>query len=277
VHSPSARICSPHPAVPSSSHLSSSSPPPRPSPFSSSISSFHPFFPPPAGPIIESKTIDGVSVVAGISFQYQLPRDPAALCKLVQEYGVEPGAAKTFYIAYVRAAARDAIGEFEVVDFWQQRSVIAIKVKDRVRASIEAHSGTMLGFQLLTLDIPDAIQREIEDTTVQSQRVFQLQLQQQGAQVAAVTRQLQAQVTAEISIIAAGASGNATIVSTTAEAAALNLTISAEARAYASLKSALNLTNEELMALVYIDTLLKTPAAGMRIQAPLPSVLDGGH
>lgn len=224
------------------------------------------------GPIIESKSSDGVNVFAGISFQYTFIRTPENLCKIIHFYGNAENARK-FIINFARSAARDAIGEFRVSDLWQQRSTIAARVKQAVGQAIEQHHVTMMNLQLLTLDIPDDIQKEVENTMIQSQMVFQLQLQQQGLIVTTRTKQLQAQQSAEISIINAIASSNATLTQAKVEALALNVTITAEAKGYAAIKNALNLTNTELLSLVYIDTLLKTTAGSVVVGENLPSIL----
>jgi len=221
------------------------------------------------GPIIESKTSDGVNVYAGISFQYTFIRTPENLCKVIQYYGTSDNA-RNFIINFARSAARDAIGEFRVSDLWQQRSTIAARVKQAVGNVIQNHHVNMINLQLLTLDIPDDIQREVENTMIQSQMVFQLQLQQQGLVVTSITKQLQAQQSAEISIINAIANSNSTLTRANIEAVALNTTISAEAKGYAAIKNALNLTNDQLLSLVYIDTLLKTPAGSVIVGEHVP-------
>lgn len=225
------------------------------------------------GPIITTKTFDGVSISAGVSFQYRYERSAAALCDIVNRYGVAQY--EQFVISYARGAVRDAIGQFAVSELWTSRPEVASAVKAAVGAALRPHHAILANLQLQTLDIPDSIQNEIENTTVQGQRITQAELSQQAARISSTTRLLQAQVAAQAQILAAAALANATLYDAKARSAALNLTVSAEAEAYASLKDALQLSNEQVVTLAYIDAILSAAgsASGVTVRGSIPDIL----
>lgn len=105
------------------------------------------------------------------------------------------------------------------------------------------------------------LQDEIENTTVQFQRISQAQLNLQATTVAAITQQLQAEQQAQVTVIQASAGANATLLDAQARADVLNLTISAEGSGYKALATSLGLTTRQLLDLVWIDTVLATNAS----------------
>jgi regulator of protease activity HflC (stomatin/prohibitin superfamily) len=217
-------------------------------------------------PIVDAKTRDGVTIFMGMSLQYRLLRTPADVCALYHAYGKNW---EEFYITYARSVARDAVSHFLVTDLWTRRSDVAGAVGAAVRLELARRRAEVVGFQLLTLDIPDALQAEIENTTVQFQRIAQAQLELQATTVAAITRQLQAQQAAAITVIQASADANATLLDARARAAALNFTVTAEGAGYAALAASLGLDTRGVLDLVWIDTLLGTRAPlALRVDAP---------
>jgi regulator of protease activity HflC (stomatin/prohibitin superfamily) len=208
-------------------------------------------------PIIDAKTNDGVTANVGMSFQYRLLRTPEDVCALYRAYGKEWN---SFYTVYARARARDAISLFNVADLWTRRADVADAVGAAVRDELATRWAEVVGFQLLTLEIPSELQDEIANTTVQFQRISQAELTLQATTVAAITRQLQAQQAAAITVVQASADSAATLLDADARAAALNYTVTSEAVGYRALKDALGLDTRGLLDLVWIDTLLGTSA-----------------
>jgi regulator of protease activity HflC (stomatin/prohibitin superfamily) len=113
----------------------------------------------------------------------------------------------------------------------------------------------------LGLSPQQQLQDEIENTTVQFQRISQAQLNLQATTVAAITQQLQAEQQAQVTVIQATASANATLLDATARADVLNLTVSAEGAGYKAMATALALDTRQLLDLVWVDALLATNAS----------------
>jgi len=90
------------------------------------------------------------------------------------------------------------------------------------------------------------LQDEIENTTIQFQRIGQAQLNVQKENVTAITRQLQARVTGTITVLNATFGANATLIDANARAAVLNLTSVAEATSYNAFKTGFSMSNQEV-------------------------------
>lgn len=210
--------------------------------------------------IITSRTSEGMTVQMALTVQYSLVPQGASLCGLVRNYGTGEGAWKPFYIQYIASTARTTLSQFGVYDMWQQRGAVAAAVRAAVTAELSTRGANVVGVQLLSLDVPDALQNEIENTTVQFQGIFQAALSQQAQTVAAVTAQLQAETAAQVTLLNANAAATSTLSIATAAAAGLNLTAVAEGKGYAAVANTFGMNTTELLAFVWIDALLNTNA-----------------
>jgi regulator of protease activity HflC (stomatin/prohibitin superfamily) len=218
-------------------------------------------------PLIVARTSEGAVVTMEIAVQYQLPRNAQRLCDIVYAYGTSYD---TFFTNYVRGVARDAMGTFLVQDLWERRSTVGDAVSAAIRAELNARLGVFVNFQLQSLDIPDALQAEIENTTVQFQRISQAQLNLQRQNVSAITRQLQARVTGQIAVLNATFAATAVLSDANARAQAANFTNNAEAIALSSFKSTFGMTNQQVLTLAYIDAVQSVAADRIFIAAEPP-------
>jgi hypothetical protein len=141
------------------------------------------------------------------------------------------------------------------------------------------------------------LQNEIENTTVQAQAITTTFLNLQKQNVSAITRQLQARVTSQVTVINAQSTADALIrtcatnfclavvlcpqardkcfvaVDAKARALSLNVTAYSEANAYNTFKVDFGMDNKEVLTLAYLDSLLGTNAAHIAISASTPSLL----
>lgn len=115
---------------------------------------------------------------------------------------------------------------------------------------------------------PPQLQDEIENTTIQFQRIGQATLNLQKENVTAITRQLQARVTGTITVLNATFAANATLIDATAKAAVLNLTSVAEASSYNAFKTGFGLTNQQVRQVCGCAETAAAPACGVAC-APL--------
>lgn len=233
-----------------------------------------------ASETLVTKTKDGATVTMDVAVQYRLPRTQPALCAVIYSYGFDYNA---FVITNVRGVARDAVASFLVGDLWQQRSVVGNAVKSAIATAINNLGLVFVGSQLLSLDIPSELQSAIEDTSVQEQRIFTAQLNLARQNVSAITRQLQAEVSAQVSIINAQAGANAAIVLAQAAATALQVTTAAEAAGYAAFGAAIKanssintgsatgLTPMDVLGLAWIDTVSQMQARHLVVSVASPA------
>lgn len=221
---------------------------------------------------ITTKTSEGATVTAELAVQYQLPRDPQRICDLYFAFGLDY---ESFLVNYVRGTARDIIAAQQVQDMWTGRPQLSAALRTAIAAELSARAFgvSVVNFQLLSVDIPVALQAEIETTTVEFQKIAQASLTLQAQNVSAITTQLQAQVESQRTVIAAGAAANATLTEAVAQASSQNLTSYTEAQAYATFKDAFNLTNAEVLQVAYIDALLNTGAERVSIALSSPGTV----
>jgi regulator of protease activity HflC (stomatin/prohibitin superfamily) len=157
---------------------------------------------------ISAKTNEGASISVDVAVQWRLPTGSGQqLCYTVYRYG---GNFLPFVNNFVGGAVRDAVSGFFVQDLWLKRAVVGAAVKNSIQNVLNSNGFVFVGAQLLSLDIPTALQNAVEDTTVQSVKIATASNNQMRANVSAITRQLQAQVGAQVTVINANAQAIAT-------------------------------------------------------------------
>lgn len=133
----------------------------------------------------------------------------------------------------MNSATRDVLAGFLVSDLWKNRAAVAEAVHAATSSVLTQHLATVVNFQLLSVDIPldvsrvstavppflrtrlliayMQLQNEIENTTVQAQAITTTYLNLQKQNVSAITTQLQARVTSQITVINAQSAAGALI------------------------------------------------------------------
>lgn len=218
-------------------------------------------------PIIDARTQDGASIVVSLALQYRLPQDGPSLCNLYYTYGQSY---HSFYVHYARSATRDTMALFQVTDLWNNRSGVSDVLETKLRPALKLGGASLVNFQMMSLDIPDALQAAIENTTVAAQKIEQASLQLNAAVVAANTTRLQAERQGALTLTMALANANVTTTLANSTATVLQRTTAAEANGYAAMKTSLGLNTTNLLALRYMDALTTSTAQNVLLSAADP-------
>ena len=115
------------------------------------------------GPL-SARTSDGVAMSISVSFQYQLI--PSELAALYEQSGTDYE--KTF-----QNIARDILlqtsAKYQAKQFWTDRSLISESMLDSMKTALKGAHANCVSLQLLTVNIPDNLEKKIGDTQVEKQ------------------------------------------------------------------------------------------------------------
>lgn len=169
---------------------------------------------------------EGVNSI-DISFQFRLRESD--VYALFQQYG-------TSYLSYIEAVARSAlreiVGNYDAETLYANRSVINTAMKTALFDALE--TTVQVGdFQLRTIDFPDSFQTAVEQYEVWRIQVEIAQLEQQAEIIKQQTLTLVAEYTA-----------NRTVIEYEGIATALE-----------AMRDELNMTTEELLQYLWIQTI----------------------
>ncbi|MHA1150754.1 MAG: SPFH domain-containing protein [Promethearchaeota archaeon] len=207
---------------------------------------------------IHTRTEDGLDLVVEISFQYRLVKEE--ILELYEEYG-------TNYEAYIiniaRGVLRDVAGEYDALEFFYNRSTIALAMVDALVSKEMILKVQMGEFQMRKIDLPDNFEKAIEDVEIAKQEIKIAEYQQQAAVIRAKTL-----------IIEAQAQMNITIIEAEATAEALNITLTAEGIALFELASTIGFNTTELLTFLWIRAIEEHDEAYLIIGEDTPLILD---
>lgn len=220
-----------------------------------------------AMPAVTCKTIEGLDLLASVSFQYQLARNPQTLCQLLYNFS---GLHQDFYVQQARHVTREVISKFAVQDMWERRTAVSQAIRSKFGEALPLYGATLIGLQLLSLDIANNLQSAIENTTVQLVGIDIAQVQQQADIVNAVTARLQAQQVLLVTVIDAIAAANATVINAQAQADALNATYAAQGAALQLMGSTLGFDPEQMLALSWLDAVQQAHSGSINIAVKQP-------
>jgi regulator of protease activity HflC (stomatin/prohibitin superfamily) len=220
--------------------------------------------------MVSCRTREGLRVDLQFSVQYRLKRDATSLAKLFLDYGPDE-AWKTFFINYVRSEVRNVISRHVVRDMWESRDELAREMDAALAAELGPRGAVVVGVQLLNVDIPLALQRAIENTTVETQRIEEAAEQLNAVRVSAETRRLEAEQAAQVLVIQALGEAYAIRRDAEAQAVALARASAAESRALQLTREVLGFNTTELLRFSWLEALAASRAKRVVLAVPQPS------
>lgn len=207
---------------------------------------------------ITGRTEDGQSLVIDVSFQYRIIKDK--LLELYANYGADY---EIQLVKISRGAIRDVAGEYDALEFFYNRTVIATAMIDSLIAKEDVIPIEIGEFQLRNIDLPDSLEAAIEQVEVAKQDIKIAEYQQQATVIRANTLILEASAQANISIIEAQAA-----------AEALNITLTAEGIALFNLANATGLNSTELLTYLWIKAIEAHDSAYLIIGDDTPVLFE---
>eukprot|EP00931_Biecheleriopsis_adriatica_P061553 TRINITY_DN37011_c0_g1_i1.p1 TRINITY_DN37011_c0_g1~~TRINITY_DN37011_c0_g1_i1.p1 ORF type:complete len:306 (+),score=77.07 TRINITY_DN37011_c0_g1_i1:72-989(+) len=198
------------------------------------------------GPLLRSRTSDGLEVALEISFQYQL--NVTTLPDLYRKFGMD------YNYVYVNMAmdllTASATG-FNATAFFNDRQTISMGMESELKDHFlnEAFAEVPF-FQLRSVSLPPSFEKAIQETEVQKQDIQTASAEKGNQEVQMQTKVLQAQQQAHAIELAANASAQSVLLDAEAYVAQFKLTQQLQAESFKSLYEKLG--NNETLLLDYM-------------------------
>lgn len=182
-----------------------------------------------AGPMVRSRTSDGLEVQLEISLQYQLL--PTKVSDLYQKFGTD------YHTIFVRMATDDITCKataFDAGTFFTNRTTISVAMEQELVSSFgtQAYSSVPF-FQLRSVSLPHDFEQAIQTTEVKKQDIQTAQAEMQNKEVDMMTQVLQAQQQALAIGFSAEAQAQTTILNAEAYCTQFRLTQELQAKSFA--------------------------------------------
>jgi len=199
------------------------------------------------GPLISTRTKEGLPLKLDISFQYRLQHDK--LAELYRQFNLD-------YEATYERIAREQIlrsaGEYEAPVYWQDRRSIGAEMQRLIGNGLKGVYADVSLLQMLEIVLPDQYEDSIVATQVEAQNVRRKQFEQEAQQILSFTTTLMTEANANVTVVGQMAEADATILRQTALSEANNVTIQAEIAAYKETKDSLKLTATDLAQYIWL-------------------------
>merc|ERR1712150_69034 len=223
------------------------------------------------GESIMSRTKDGLEVNIHCRVNYVLKQQQDLLASL---YLMFEDQFESAYRSIARGVVRDIAGEFAAFEFWTKRGEISDAIQTRLEIRFNDMHADISNFLLSSFDLPAPFLSEITRTDEQKQEYESKLLERDRERQNIEARQLQAEQ--QIRVIAEEATTTALELNNTysAEAFRIKSLTEAEMRSYKQLKDELGLTSEQVINLVWLDTLKSLdPTTTLKFYVDIPTEL----
>mmetsp|Transcript_9727 Transcript_9727/g.14989 ORF Transcript_9727/g.14989 Transcript_9727/m.14989 type:complete len:248 (+) Transcript_9727:30-773(+) len=218
---------------------------------------------------VSCSTSDKQSVYIDIACQYQLNSDD-----LVTLYKERQLSYESFYERTVTEAIKEETVNWETnPDFYHNREEIAAAIKTRVEDAFSGNLATLVDFQVLKIDLPDATEQKIIDTIVEEQENTLAEYQQDASVIRKEATNEADKATAQVAVINAEAEAEAALLVATAEAYAFEVVLNATSESLVDLANGMNLTASDLLRYLWYDVIASDDAGDKELVVGLDGVL----
>lgn len=224
-----------------------------------------------AGPIT-ARTQDGLTVTLGFSFNYRLREELTELFNLYHSYG-EMGDVSVFYNRLARNVVREVASEFTAFSMITNRTAAQVRMLEDLSQEISESHGSVDSVQLLEVSLPARFEDARVRLETASQDAEQARAERANSEQQAANDIRAAGVAASSIINRAEADAESTRLQASAIADSLAARLAANRAAYATVKSQLGLSEEQLLAYIYLQSLRE---AGDGDRAPRTVVYNAG-
>ena len=194
-------------------------------------------------PIVKCRTKDGLEVDLEASLQYRV--QPSKIYQIYTTYGDEE-------LDVLNRVVLDVISDTSTLyssnDFFTKRAIIQKKMKDALKSQISERTWhDVVYFQLRSLSLPNAFEKEIQNTEVKGQDIHTATAELTRETVKYVTNYEVAKLAVNATVETAYGNGNKTYYEALAEASTIGDVIERQAEGYKSMKSNLNFGTPEIL------------------------------
>lgn len=222
-----------------------------------------------AGERVIARTKDGLEVDIECRVNYKLAPDEKSMASLYLKFEMEYEKA---YFSVSRSVVRDVTADFNAFDFWTKRELIADKIEEELRMKLRDIYANVETFVLTNFELPSQFQQAIIDTDARREELETVEFNREKEIENIDARELQAQE--EIRLIKQNGQTTASeaINKYTAGAFRVKTVTEAQVASYGNLKTELNLTEVQLVNLLWLET-IATSKADVKYHVPIPSDL----
>lgn len=216
---------------------------------------------------VSARTLDGLQVTIQAKVLYNLVTDRDSLGALYLAFKEEY---QPVFEAVTRGIIRDVASEYTAFEFWRARDEITRTMKERTKIRLRDLHCDVSTFLLNNFQLPSRFQQAITETDAQKQEMDKVEFEAQTA----ITETNAKVRKADNDVQIIGLDANATIqdvnFQATAEKFRLNATVGAEIDAYKNIKSTLQLSNEQLISFVWMDSFKSSTSSSKYVSIPAP-------
>mmetsp|Transcript_63865 Transcript_63865/g.152314 ORF Transcript_63865/g.152314 Transcript_63865/m.152314 type:complete len:323 (-) Transcript_63865:34-1002(-) len=206
--------------------------------------------------VLDGRTQDGLPLILGVSFQYQLLPDGDHLYQLYKSYEEEHGDyEKVFWLVGIHMITELATN-FTAYKFFNEKQHITQVMQSALDTYFQQNlHARVVSLQIGEDDLPSAFTDVVLEAATCAQNITRMQRVLEARQVEFQTKRLVAEAQANVTI--AKATGDASKIKQLAEAdaAIIEAYVSAEKTAYTKIKEDLNLKGTDLINYIWYDSL----------------------
>lgn len=218
---------------------------------------------------VVARSMDGLQVEIECRVNYKLQANKLSIASLYLKFQHDYEKA---YRSVSRSVVRDVTADFNAFDFWTKRELISEKIELELRARLADIYAEVQTFVLTNFELPSQFQQAIIDTDARREELETVEFNRAKEIENIDAKEMQAKE--EIRLIVQNGQTTASEAENTFLAQAFKIKSVTEAQviAYDILKTELNLTEPQLINLVWLDTLSNTDAE-VKYHVPIPEEL----
>ena len=202
-----------------------------------------------------------------ISFNYQLRK--ADLIDLYRTFGNDY---KDIYRAEGRSSLRDAAGQFNAIELFNNRTGVSALMEELLGSALEGMYADLVFFRLHDVSLPDEFEDALRRVQVAQQEAEVAFYEQEASRIRAETLIIEAQANANITILTAEADATAFLINMKAQAEAVNISLAAEAAGYYIIATQLGLNSTELLTYLWIQAIMMHDSSLLIIGLDTPTI-----
>lgn len=219
---------------------------------------------------IVARTLDGLEVKIQSRVLFRLVGEKDALASLYLKFKDDY---ITPYRVICRGVVRDVAANFTAFDFWTKRETIQGSIEAELAHRLQDVHAEVTSFLLANFELPARFQESIYETDARREEFETVEFNMQREVKNIASRQAQAEE--EVRIIELEARTTAQALQNTFAARAFDIAqiTNAEVASYTALKEKLGLTSQQLVDLVWLNTLKENPDTPTLYQVEVPSAI----
>jgi len=206
--------------------------------------------------VLDGRTLDGLPLILGVSFQYQLLPDGEHLYELYKSYEAQEGDYKqVFWLVGIHMITELAT-QFTAYQFFNEKHNITNVMRESLDKYFTQYlHATVISLQIGEDDLPSQFTDVVLEAATVSQNITRMERVRDARKVEFKTKQLVAEAQANVTI--AKAKGDASKIEQLAEAdaAIIESYVTAETTAYTKIKEELKLKGPDLINYIWYDSL----------------------